>query len=526
MKKICRLLALVLAVLLLTGCAGLTSALNGTEMVPYRDMDYTRPDMDAMQQALDHAVTLSRQEDPDTQLKQLINAIYAFYKEYDGFYTNQALADIATCRDLTDIYWEAEYAFCLEHAAQADAMLEQLYMALARSPFRSALESDLYFGEDYFDAYEGEATYDEGYLALVDRESGLISRYYELSAQAPDYSTDYYDICADDLAQLLVDLVRVRKEIAAYMGYIDYPRFANDFYYYRDYTAVQAEQYLKDIAQYLVPIYRDLGPGIAERYQSAEDALAFLRTAADNMGGTIRDAFRLMERAGLYDITYSENKYNASFEIYLPLYYEPFVFINPAMTRYDCLTLSHEFGHFCNDYACYGSYAGIDVLEFFSQGMEYLALCYGEDTDDLVQMKLEDSLYLFVEQAAFARFEQEMYRLPDEQLNPEGLYALYESIVLEYGFDTVVYDRREFVDITHYYTNPMYILSYIFSNDAAMQLYQMEQESAGTGLKLYETNLASQQSWFLAFLKEAGLKSPFSPGRVEQIAATFQKKLK
>ncbi len=75
------------------------------------------------------------------------------------------------------------------------------------------------------------------------------------------------------------------------------------------------------------------------------------------------------------------------------------------------------------------------------------------------------------------------------------------------AFDSVGYDRREFVDVTHFYTNPMYVFSYVVSNDAAMQLYQLEQEQRGAGLELYEQNLTTEESYFLAFLDSAGLES-------------------
>ena len=126
MKKIIRLLALVLTVTMLCGCAALSSALQGVEMVPYSDMEYTRPDMARMQVKLDAACTLAAQEQSPDTLRDLIDAIYAFYDEYDGFYTNYSLADLGTCHDLTDIYWEAEYAYCLEHSAEDEAMLEEL----------------------------------------------------------------------------------------------------------------------------------------------------------------------------------------------------------------------------------------------------------------------------------------------------------------------------------------------------------------------------------------------------------------
>ena len=120
MKKLTRLLALVLALVLLTGCAELTSALNGTDMVHYRDMEYTRPNMQRMENALNEACQLAKLENTHGNLQKLLEAIYAFYDEYNSFYTNYSLADIHTCQDLTDIYWEEEYTWCLENSFDAD----------------------------------------------------------------------------------------------------------------------------------------------------------------------------------------------------------------------------------------------------------------------------------------------------------------------------------------------------------------------------------------------------------------------
>ncbi len=523
--KFVKLTALLLALVLLTGCTALQTAPNGTQITKFEDMTYSRPNLNQLQRALDTALESAQ----ETKVRDILDAVYGFYDEYDAFYTNYALADIHTSQNLTDIYWEQEYAWCMENISAADAALEELYRALAVSPAREQLESDAYFGPGFFDSYEGDSVYDEGFLALLEQEAALQSQYYALSSEALDYeegSEAYYEACGNDMAALLVELIALRQEMADYWGYDSYPQFANDFYYYRDYTMDEAEDYLADIARELVPLYRELDMtpiwDKSYTYSSEQDTLNFVKQTAKQLGGQIWDAFSLMDKAGLYDITYSENKFSASFEVYLTSYYEPFLFMNPELTRYDCLTLAHEFGHFCNDYACYGSYAGVDVLEFFSQGMEYLSLCYGEDTEDLTMIKMADSLCLYVEQAAFAAFEQQMYGLTGEALSVEGLCTLYQQIALEYGFDSAAYDPREFVTIPHFYTNPMYILSYIVSNDAAMQLYQLEQAEPGAGKQLYEENLASQEVWFLAFLETAGLESPFAEGRVTQIAETFQ----
>ena len=532
-----RLPALILAVLLLlSGCsvsdlgeyaAALQSAIAAeSDVIPFSDMEYEHPDLTAIRTVLDAAIETAQSE--DTALETVADAIYSFYDAYDWFYTCSSLADIHYSADLTDIYWEKEYNYCQAHTGEVDAMLEELYYALAASPHRKGLESEEYFGDGFFDSYDGENMWDETFVSLLEAESQLQSRYYSLSSEALDYVPDteeYYEAVADDMARLLVDMILQRKEIAAYWGYTDYVEYANDFYYYRDFTPGEMAEYLDQVRTRLVPVYMQLQPEdwhAAYAAGSEAETFRYVRTAARNMGGTVAEAFDLLEQGKLYDISYGENKYNTAFEVYLTSYWEPFIFMNPTLTRYDCLTFAHEFGHFCNDYASYGSYAGTDVLEVFSQGMEYLSLCYGEPDEDLIRTKMADSLSVYVEQAAYAAFEQQMYALPTEELTVEGLYALYEKIAQEYGFESVGYDPREFVSIPHFYTNPLYVFSYVVSNDAALQLYQLEQETPGAGLDCFEANLDTQEVYFLSFLNTANLESPFAEGRMEKVQKTFE----
>ncbi len=532
------ILALALAaVLALSGCRGsfvddYRNASGGAAgiggVTAYADMTYTRPDMTQVQESLSAACQAAEGD----SVREVIQAVYDFYDVYDGFYTNYSLADIRYSGDLTDAYWEEEYGYCVESSAQVDAALESLYYALAQSPLREELEGENYFGAGFFDAYQEESGWDEGFLALLEQEAQLQSEYYSLSSQALDYdygTAEYYDACAQNMAQVLVNLIALRQEIADYWGYDSYVQFAWDYYYYRDYTVADMEQYLADIRQTLVDMYCQVNSSAlwSENlyWVREKDTYAYVEEMAETMGGTVAEAFALMDAGGLYDISYSGNKYNASFEVFLTSYGEPFIFMNPEQTNYDFLTFSHEFGHFCNDYASCGSYAGTDVLEVFSQGMEYLGLCYTQDSQSLTRLKMGDSLCLYVEQAAFADFEMQMYALEGEALTVENLYALYDQVAQSYGFESVDYDAREFVTITHYYTNPMYIVSYIVSNDAAMQLYQMELAESGAGLACLEENLDTQAYYFLEFLDSAGLESPFAPGRMEQVAQTLRQAL-
>lgn len=538
-----RLVCLILAVCLcltLTGCdidysrylealENVGASSGDREYVPYEEMVYSRPDMLQLEEILQSVCAAAA---AGQTAEEIVKLTYDFYDAYDLFYTNYYLADLRYSADLTDEYWKAETDFCTENSAWVDGALEELYYALAKSSSLEELEGEDYFGPGFFDSYQGENNWDAGFTALLEQEAALVSRYYDLSARGAEYapnSPEFYDACAEEMGQVLVDLIRLRRDIAEYWGYEDYCAFASDFYYYRDYTVEQSGEYLAKIRQELVELYRQVnGKDVwnAEiEWSSEERTYDYVVQMARNMGGRVEEAFSVMEQGGYYDIGYGENKYPASFEVYLTSYQVPFVFMNPEMSTYDHLTFAHEFGHFCCDYSSWGSYAGVDVLEVFSQGMEYLSLCYAGDGADLTRLKMADCLYLYIEQAAFAEFEMEMYRIPEEKLSVQALTELYDRVALDYGFDSVGYDAREYVTINHYYTNPMYVISYVVSNDAALQLYQLEQRETGLGLEILQNNLDTQERYFLAFLDAAGLKSPFTPGRLEAVRQTLESML-
>ena len=520
-----RFLALILALtMLLSGCAFLDNVLGLEPPVPYSEMQYTRPDLEAVESKLAEVCTLA---ETCKDVTTLLNAVYSFYDVYDSYLTDWYLADLRYCADLTDAYWEAEYNFCTENVSQLDAALEQLYMALARCPLRLKLEAE-YFGTGFFEYYDGEAILDDTYVALLEEEARLESEYYSLAdeAMALGIGTDaYYEAYTAPMVELLAQLVTVRQEMADYLGYAGYADFAYDYSYYRSYTPGQALEYLISLKDSLLEDYIRLnGSDIwdySAKYSDSQETFSYLKEAATNMGGTVKYAFDLLESAGLYDIRYGENKYDSSFALYLWRYNEPFIFMNPWLDQTDKLTLAHEFGHFANDYVCYGSYAGTDVAEVHSQAMEYLSLCYTEGTEDLARYKLGDSLCTFVECAAYALFEHRLYDLSPAELTTENILALYRQTGAEFGFDSWSWDSRDLVTIVHFFTEPMYMVSYVVSNDVALQFYQLERENPGQGLALYEQILQSEDSDIIAFAEYYGLESPFATGRPEALAKTF-----
>ena len=512
-----RLLALLLCcALVLCGCdRGATNALGFHGVVEFADMQYVRPDMD---QAADAAQAAIDAAEENRSAEDILEAVWAYYDVYDSFLTNYDLAYIHYHADLNDIYWQKEQAYCAENMAVLDLHLEDIYCAIAQCEARQELEEE-YFGQGWFDAYTDGGFYDEELVSLLEQEQELVAEYYDLVSQSEMDETQWLDAHALSATRILVDLIGVRQSIAERAGYDSYPDFAWDHYYYRDYTPAQAERYLLEIREQLVPVYRKMNQTdvweAGAQLCKEQKVFDYVKTTAKEMGGKVWDAFRLLEQAELYDISTSWKKSGLSFELYLTNYYEPYVFVSGTGTRYDCLSFAHEFGHFANDYASGGTIAGVDVMEVFSQGMEYLSLCYGGADQDFVHMKLADSLSVYVEQAAYADFERQMYGLTGSELTEKNLLDLYQQIGLAYGFNSLDWDPRDMVTVPHFYSNPMYVISYVVSNDAAMQLYQMELETPGAGKTCFEENLTTEEAGFMAFLDAAGLESPFD--RVDEV---------
>ncbi len=535
MKKLLRLILVpvLAASLVLGGCSGslsqLLEAIAGVVQsgitVPFDQMEYTRPDRGDFLSRVDAAVSKSQE---DISAKALMDEVYGAYEAYYHFYTNYNLAYVRYCADVTDIYWEQEYNACMSAATEVDGAMDRLLYALADCPLRQELESDEYFGPDFFSSYEGDSLWDETFTALMEKEAALEARYYELSAQSmefQEYSDAYFDVWGSQFAQLFVEMVAVRREIAQYAGYDSYVDFAYEFYYLRDYTKEQAVALMDQIREEMVLMYVDIPEDVwYVGYENCSPAqsLQYVRQFAGEMGGTVKDAFRLMEENGLFNNAVSDKKYETSFELYLYDYYAPYIFLNSQGIAQDKLTFAHEFGHFCNDYATGGSVSSVDVAEVFSQSMEYLSLCYTPNSQELTRMQLASSLNTFVVQSAYAMFEHRVYELEAEELTVENVQAVYAEIGEAYGFGTWGFDSREYTMIPHFFTYPMYIVSYVVSNTAAMQLYAAELENAGSGLALLEKSLSTQQACFVAFTQEAGLSDPFRAGSIQPLAEVIR----
>lgn len=128
-------------------------------------------------------------------------------------------------------------------------------------------------------------------------------------------------------------------------------------------------------------------------------------------------------------------------------------------------------------------------------------------------------------QTAYADFEDRVNLLPDDELTLDAINDTYEAVMRDYGQYMAGmdwYNRLAWIDITHFFSAPCYVISYCTSADVALQLYQLESEHASNGLDAYQALLdAASENDFLELLEACDLQSPFTPDRAQALADYF-----
>ena len=566
-KKLRLLMTLLMCAVLLSGCAAapLTGLFGGLvdkvfdEIPHFDDMVYERP-----QAALDdierNLARLEKAFESGASFRAVTRLLDRCYEDYCHFDTMYCLAEIRSCRDMSDGYYAAELAWCLDAYYDLQDLMEEMYYLCGGSPMAERLERD-YFWEGFAGEYADASLsiYNEESLALMHRESALLSEYRELTA-SPGVTLDngrevdlygylagageeeywealmaYYRQYNAEMSRIYIELVKTRRELAAVLGYDSYEEMAYADSFERDYTPEQAARYLSDVREHIVPLYEELDDWAVDYpWLEEEELVEILRRGTEAMGGEVEEAFRFMEHYELFDVSLSENKAGKSFQTYLSDYNAPFVFVDPYGDDSDVLSFAHEFGHFVDAYVNYNASESIDVAELFSQAMEYLMLDYAggalpeERLENLRRLKWLDTLELYAQQASFADFERAVYAADPTELDADFLNELSLQVAVDYGYYdgySEDYYALSWIDIVHFFEQPFYVVSYPVSNDLALQIWELEQSEPGAGLQKYLEALPRDYDGMIATAEAAGLESPFAPGRVARAAEDLRRNL-
>ena len=575
-QRAAKLVSLILALVMLAGCgvpgAGLSGRLGellsqitdtasrerNPEGVMFSDMRYVRPDTEKL--AADIAAVESALES-GAPLKQVEELLDVCMDGYDDFSTMYSLVNIYNCKDLRDEYFAAEYEWIGGESAEVSRSFDRMYYACAGSPLGAELEKDYFwagFCEEYADP--DDSYYTDETVALMQRESELVSRYREIVADptilfegeersfnelakelggAEDVTTylrylsvlrSYYEKYNEPLAEVYIELMRVRGEMAEAMGFSSCEEMEYVFCFERDYTPRDGAVFVAGVKRELVPIYlwaKESGVLYSVSYAplSSEALYADMQKVAGSIGRECAQAFSFMSRYGLYDIEPSVYKADTSFQTYLNNYDAPFIFLKPDGTTKDLMTFVHEFGHYTDSYVNLGAEETIDVAEVFSQALEFLSLSHMDgmlSSREIARLRegaMIDALDTFIQQAAFAEFESRALgpdALTADKLNELALQAAKDFGFCEDGFE--LYYQYFWMDITHFFEYPFYVISYPVSLDVAMQIYELELQQPGQGQAKYFEILPRDWDSFMETVEHGGLRSPFAEDAMRSVA--------
>ena len=131
----------------------------------------------------------------------------------------------------------------------------------------------------------------------------------------------------------------------------------------------------------------------------------------------------------------------------------------------------------------------------------------------------------FLWQTLYAEFELRAYAL--ENPRAADLNALMWELYKEYGLDTIWGEEStvDWIDITHFFEQPFYVISYPVSACCALELYERELQESGKGLESYLQLADSDQIGIVEAAGEAGLQNPITDARVQQVAAFLEGQL-
>lgn len=556
-KPFVKILSLLLALILLAGCGSETvytfAPFSAARKEPlcFEDIEYVRPELDAMHTAL--AGLHDALEKPDGH-EEIVSCIENFDVLSTNFYTMYTVAQIRSSLDMSDGYYDEEYGWCMEAEAEVQLLTDELWFACAESEHVDWLE-DFYFYEGFaaeLQNSETVGTYDE-YYEVTARETELLTRYRDImsdisiEAEGNRWSLEeyrkhvgadkayaaYYEKYNPILAELYAELIETRRDYAAIMGSDDCAAMNYELGFGREYTPQQAEEYMEHIKEHMLPLFaelKDMEAMLSYDELDERDMELYLETAVEGFGGRIEEAYDFMKEYRMYDFSISPNKVKSSFKTYLLDYGAPYLFLYPTGYCEDISTICHEFGHYADGYIRDNADESIDLAEVFSQAMVLLSLsrlhCVMTDKEyeNYRLMTLLSFLRCFQEQCAFAEFELRAHKMQEPTV--DKLNGLYAEIAAEYGIECDEVGSKRWVDVTHFFEDPFYVISYPVSAAAALEIYERELENEGAGVELFVEMSAGCLPGIQENARQFGLNEPLSEESVLRCEEFLRNQLK
>ena len=371
---------------------------------------------------------------------------------------------------------------------------DKLYAAVSKALAGGAAKGfSAYLGEDLTEKMSGYETISDRERELLSRETELTLRYNELVVRTDIGITALNRM----LGEILLEMVRIRNELAEINGYETYAQYAYENTFGRDFTPEDAAALSEAIKPYARAYFRDnyycSAFGRPLRDFSAGELMDLLREYAPRISPKAAEAQRYMEDHGLYIIESAAVISSVGFTTVLPMYNAPILY-DALIGTYDVTRVFHEFGHYCDAYwnpapDLISESGSFDVFEIHSTSMEVLMLTwydeiFGEEADRARIFTLDRLLSDTVTGCLFDEFQQYVYAHPD--MTVDELNQAYYDIASSYGVKLYTRSARySWMYVNHTFEYPFYYISYAVSTLASLQVLSLSERDMNAAIELY-----------------------------------------
>ena len=476
MKK--RLISLLTAVLVIVQSlpitvAGKYYASKELPTVTENDLKYTKVTTDNLKKHIEeikHLLEIDANHDVLPLFEKCMDV-------YDEITNSYVLAKLAYDRNASKENGN-NLDFALMQYSECISLLSEIIYDIYDSNSHYVLEEIFGNAED---ALLWALPEDEEIDKLIEKELELSNRYSEV------YSN------SDAAADLFLELLAVRKEIAKKYGYTSYSDYADECIYYRNFTVGSIEEFSQAVVDYICPLlydglYASFSLGEPQIPMTEDDVLLIARKGIGNVSDELLKTYDYMIKNNLYDIRVSDKKNlgTGAYTLSLPKKKSAFIYDNPAIDYtengiYSVNSLVHEFGHFSaivndalEDKALLT--LSMETSEVQSQGLEMLVehsygKMYGSMAPPMRYMLLTNIVSAVIEGCMFDQWQREVYALENptiEQINKLFAEYVYEYMDLECTEEEA---QSIWTAVPHNYSQPMYYISYSISAMVALSLY-------------------------------------------------------
>ena len=375
--------------------------------------------------------------------------------------------------------------------------------------------------------------------------------------------SDYFCSVTDEIDEIYDKMVKNRTAQAQALGYENYIELGYNRMQRNSYRREQVESFRRQVKDSFVPFVckiqkeRKAQIGVDElKYYdndiffpegnpaptgTPEEILKAGQQMYSELSPETKEFFDFMMENELFDVLGRKTKKQGGYMDFLPVYKSPFIFANFNGTSSDVDVITHECGHAFQGYLARNEEIRehndltMETAEIHSMSMEYFTYgwmdkFFGERADDYLKMHLQDSVTFIPYGCMVDEFQHIVYEKYD--MTPEQRKQVWAQLEktyrpwLDYDNDPFFANGGYWQRQLHIFGMPFYYIDYVLASVVAMQFkVWMDKDYDEAWQHYLKLCRLSAKDFYETELNEAGLKSPFEDGCIEELVSEFEKKI-